>query len=81
MTIAQVLHSVMHASCEARKYVSCAWWSELITKIDGAFEREQVCKGLDHGDAKKCDAVQAAPQLRATTEYMARCDASRPARQ
>ncbi len=49
--------------------------------IDRELEREQVCKGLVRKDAKECNAVQAAAQLNAATEYMARWDASRPARQ
>jgi len=49
-----------------------------VNEIDRELEREQVCKGLVRNDAKECNAVQAAAQLKAATEYMARWD---PARQ
>jgi len=48
--------------------------------FDWALERDQVCEGLDHEDAKECDAVHAATQLQAATEFMADRDASRPGR-
>ena len=49
-----------------------------MSQADWELEREQTCEGLNHADAQECDAVQAATQLKAATEFFARRDASRP---
>lgn len=56
------------------------WWPDLMHQAEWELEREQTCEGMDHADAQECDAVQAATQLQAATEFFARRDASRPSR-
>ena len=66
------------------KPLQCAtypWWPDLMSQNEWNLEREQVCEGIDHQDAQECDAVRAAAQLKAATEFFAQRDASRPSRQ
>ena len=69
------VHDVKPLQC-----VTYPWWPDLMNQADWELEKEQVCEGLDHADAKECDAVQAATQLKAATEFFASRDASRPTR-